>query len=389
MHQKSGLFSVLALVLLFAACDPSGKNAPWSKFAGNNRNNGLAGCCDYSTYKYDNAKVRCFFETKGTVRSSPIIGANGWIYFGSDDGNIYAIDSACHQQWSYDAHAAVKSSPALRSDGMLYVGTQNGVVALRASDGFWRWSAPIGAVGFSSPLIGLNYVFIGSGRRMFALDPETGATIQKTWPVDTQVSGGEISSPAYGPNGLVYFAIRDFVYGFTEQGTKVWEQRLPFFSNSATPSVGADGTVYIGSDNGALTAMNGDHGNIEWQFVPRAWVGSGNNEYNFGSPAVIFSGGGDTLFVTDGAFIYRISAKTHEVKWAQACSSTLLRAAPAVVREGPIFVGNDQFLVIMRSDNHLPIKFVDLDQNRPSSSAGIGADGTIYIGAGKRLYAVR
>jgi len=73
--------------------------------------------------------------SSGFVRSSPGI-ANGVVFVGSGDGNLYAFDAAgsidcsgtptfCSPLWTGNTGGAVESSPAI-ANGMVYVGSDDG-----------------------------------------------------------------------------------------------------------------------------------------------------------------------------------------------------------------------------------------------------------------------
>jgi outer membrane protein assembly factor BamB len=61
------------------------------------------------------------------VISSPAV-ANGVVYVGSDDGNLYALNARTGVKlWSYATGGAVFSSPAV-ANGVVYVGSDDGNV---------------------------------------------------------------------------------------------------------------------------------------------------------------------------------------------------------------------------------------------------------------------
>ncbi len=68
------------------------------------------------------------FPTDDFVQSSAAIGADGTVYVGSQDGNLYAINPGGTQKWAFDIGSAVKSSPAIGFDGTIYVGADDGKV---------------------------------------------------------------------------------------------------------------------------------------------------------------------------------------------------------------------------------------------------------------------
>ena len=65
------------------------------------------------------------FATGGKVGSSPAIGANGTIYVGSDDNNVYAINPDGSKKWEFLTGGWVRSSPALDAAGIIYIGSED------------------------------------------------------------------------------------------------------------------------------------------------------------------------------------------------------------------------------------------------------------------------
>lgn len=79
------------------------------------------------------------YQTAGAVRSSPIV-VDGTLYFGSNDGSLYAIDAKSGEpKWSFTTDGPVRSTAAV-ADGSVYFGSGDGYVyALSAKDGKLRW----------------------------------------------------------------------------------------------------------------------------------------------------------------------------------------------------------------------------------------------------------
>ena len=57
--------------------------------------------------------------------SSPAIGADGTIYIGSEDNNLYAFNPDGSLQWQYLTSGSIDSSPAIAADGTIYVGSDD------------------------------------------------------------------------------------------------------------------------------------------------------------------------------------------------------------------------------------------------------------------------
>ena len=61
---------------------------------------------------------------KGTV-SSPLIGADGSIYIGTEDSTLLSVSEDGVVQWAYRAHGPITSSPGIDTEGSIYIGTSN------------------------------------------------------------------------------------------------------------------------------------------------------------------------------------------------------------------------------------------------------------------------
>src|SRR5689334_15198334 len=69
-------------------------------------------------------ELKWSFTTAGPVRSSPVIGANGLVYFGSLDGNVYALEaSGGVERWRYKQEQEIHSSPTIASNGAVIIGS--------------------------------------------------------------------------------------------------------------------------------------------------------------------------------------------------------------------------------------------------------------------------
>ncbi len=195
--------------------------------------------------------------------SSPAI-ANGIVYVGSYDNNLYAWDTntgAPVPGFPVATGSHVISSPAV-SNGIVYVGSEDTKL--------YAWNANSGAViaGFpvntgdwisSSPAVWNGTVYAGSmDHNLYAWDAGNGSPIPG-FPVNV---GGSTSSPAIG-NGIVYVASANgLLYacstanGATISGFPINIE--PDHVNTA-PTV-TDGVVYAGTYFGKVYAWNASNG---------------------------------------------------------------------------------------------------------------------------------
>jgi outer membrane protein assembly factor BamB len=140
------------------------------------------------------------YATRNDFNSSgsPAV-ANGVVYVGSEDQNVYALNASTSAKlWSYATGDRVASSPAV-ANGVVYVGSFDyNVYALNARTGAKLWSYATGSYVQSSPAVANGVVYVGSyDGNMYALNASTGA---KLW---SYATGYVVySSPAVA-NGVV------------------------------------------------------------------------------------------------------------------------------------------------------------------------------------------
>lgn len=203
--------------------------------------------------------------------SSPVVW-HGIVYFGSGDGNVYALNAATGAvQWKFKTGDVVHASPAI-SGGTLFIGSWDSYFyAIDAVSGKEKWRFKTGEdhtiynqVGIqSSAAVVDGMVYFGCrDSHLYALDAMTGKV---RWSFSTG-SSWVISSPAV-LNGRVYFATSDgttFYALDAGSGKQIFSLKFhfPFFSSPAI----AGNTVYIGSHDGKLTAINMATGTRAWEF---------------------------------------------------------------------------------------------------------------------------
>ena len=194
--------------------------------------------------------------------SSPALWG-GAVYFGSGDGNVYALDAATGAlKWKFHTGDVVHASPAI-SDGTLFIGSWDSYFyALDAASGKEKWRFKTGEdqniynqVGIqSSAAVVDGVVYFGCrDSNLYALDARTG---EKKWAFNNKGSW-VITSPAVR-DGKVYFATSDTgtVYALDARaGTPIFSLKFggwPLFSSPAL----AGGMLYIGSHQGKLIAID-------------------------------------------------------------------------------------------------------------------------------------
>jgi len=203
--------------------------------------------------------------------SSPAV-AGGKVFFGSGDGNVYAVDAVSGLlQWKFPTKDVVHASPAV-VDGVVYIGSWDSYLyAIDADTGQQRWSFKTGEdpaihnqVGFqSSPAVVDGTVYVGCrDAHVYAIDAATG---RKKWDYPTSKSW-VIGTPAVR-DGFVYVGTSDTAR-FMALDARTGRLRFNFdakayiFSSAAL----AGGLAYVGNHNGKLYAVDAKTGKPAWEF---------------------------------------------------------------------------------------------------------------------------
>jgi len=203
--------------------------------------------------------------------SSPVV-YDGLVYFGSGDGNVYAIDVAAGQiRWKFKTGNVIHASPTI-ADGLLYIGSWDTYFyALNAKTGKMVWRFKTGEDTLASNQTGIQGTAAVSGgvvyfecrdAHLYALNALTG---EKKWAYSTGGSWG-MSSPAVR-DGKVWFTTADG-RGFNEvdaaTGKRNFVIRLSWYFSASPTIVGK--YAYVGNWDGRFIAVNLDSHSIAWMF---------------------------------------------------------------------------------------------------------------------------
>ena len=195
-----------------------------------------------------------------------------------------------------------------------------------------------------------------------------------------QTGAGIFSSPAVGSDGTIYVGSKDGnLYAIngsdgslkysTQTGDAVW----------SSPAVGSDGTIYVGSMDGALYAISTADGSVDWSYQTGGPVRS--------SPAI---GSDGTIYVgSHDSNLHAINSNGTE-KWVTAVADTeVILSSPAVGSDGRIYIGSGDYLVYALNEVDGEIVWTYPASGPVSSSPAIGSDGIIYVGSHDgHLYAI-
>lgn len=328
---------------------PVQPDSPWPTFRRDRRNSGSS--LLPAVYQGDQPWS---FQTGKGIFSTPVIDADGLIYFGSADHYFYALNPEGTLNWKYETGEIIDSAGALTpgaitftsGDGHMYhfkTGempmSQRPVwvyeAELRPDVSYNRWFEGNVAVGFDGTYYSGNTNFL-----YYAINPD--GTLKWTYPT----TSNNWSMAALGDDGSIYWGSLDtYIRSVAPDGNEIWRKRTLGFV-AASAAIGSDGTVYIGSFDSNLYALDPQTGAVKWKFP--------TSDHIYASAALQTDAQGNTTAILFGS------------------------------ADGSFYAVDPQGKLLWKYDTGDPI--------RSSSALGMGPDGNsqiVYFGDGNgKLYAL-
>ncbi|MBF0466383.1 MAG: PQQ-like beta-propeller repeat protein [Nitrospirae bacterium] len=299
-------------------------------------------------------------------------------------------------KWSYKSSSTSSdvppNTPSISNDGLTIYSNfdSSQLLALNVDNGQLRWSATIGGGGATAVATD-GTVYAVAGTSLYALT-STGST-RWTFSEATENIYGE---PCIGGDGTIYIGSRDtYVYAVNPDGTRKWKYKTAgSIAPLASPTLSPDGlSVYVGAGDphsqtdGTLYALNSSDGTLKWSKkidstrVSGAVVGPDGTIYVSGNGRV-------NAFQSDGTQLW------------QSADGTAEYLTPALSSSGIIYTGTGRYgkVYALNSSTGATLWSYQTGTNPDSSGTQygvltapvIGADATVYVGAiDGKMYALK
>ena len=365
------------------------QESPWPMFRHDLKNTG------YTPYTGpSNPTLAWNYTVNDGITSSPSIGSDGTIYFGSGldlfnpyDTKLYALNPEGSLKWSYQTTGGIFSSPALGPNNTIYFTSYDHCLYAIEDLGTHAnltWKIDLGLFLLSSPAIAPDgTIYVGSPNfYFFAINPN--GTVKWLYETDWCI----ISSPAIVEDGTIYVGSKDhYLYAFDDEieGPK-WSFPAGVFYDGhlvdSSPAVGEDGTIYFGTDqygafgqdpipvNTSFWAINPD-GSLKWSFDTEDGVES--------SPAI--GPDGTIYFGSYDNNLYAVKDVGNQgiLQWKFETNDSI-DGSPAVDGDGVIYFGSRDNIIYALNPNGT-IKWTYETNGDLESSPSIDGNGYLYIGS--------
>ena len=313
---------------------------------------------------------------------APVVTEVGWPGFHGGGGltgrAVGTIPDAPKLLWSAKTGGPVKSSAAV-ADGLVFVGSDDGnVYAFDAETGAVRWTHATGMPIEASPLIHDGTVYVGSSDgALYALDARTGA-LRFRYPTGDRILGGAAwASLAGTTRGIVVVGSYDHKLHAVDAATGAprWTYTTGNYIH-ATPAIHEDEAVFGGCDGHLhLVALADGTSNGD---IP---IGA----YVAGSAAIA---GEDAFLGHYGNKFVRVDLEKAAVAWSYQDGSFPYFSSPAIAEDRIVFGGRDRRVhaAARATGAHL---WVFQTGGRVDSSPVIAGDRVVVGSADGRLYILK
>lgn len=293
--KRLTILSIFLLgAILLSACATSGRGASWPGLAADANNAYLAdGSLVYAVRLSDGAKAWQFPErSAGQIfYSAPVLTPGGQLLVGSagNDYGLYSLDPATgKEKWAspFKAGNGFFASPLVVGDAIYAPNNDGTLYVLKLATGEKLWSLPLSRSLWGAPVTDGKLIFVTSlDHFVYAVDPQTQ---QIAW--KTNVGGSVPDSPALSVDGA---------------------------------------TLYVGSFQNKLTALNVADGQVRWTADTKGWV--------WGAPAV----DGDVIYAADiNGYVYSFGAQNGRNAWPEVRPDGPITGSPLLLGDG-VFVGTE------------------------------------------------
>jgi outer membrane protein assembly factor BamB/fibronectin type 3 domain-containing protein len=277
------------------------------------------------------------------------------------------------------SYSFIRGTPAFGDDGTIYIASGDDTLYAFNPDGTTNHVWNTGSDVIGSPAIGSNgtiYVATCSpSNRVWAFNPD--GTTNFAWSIGYSMYG----TPAIGADGTIY--VGDLGHKFYALNpadgstSHVWSAGGDFRGHAA---IAADGTIYVGNDDNKLYAFNPDG------TTNRVWTMNGDIYHG---PAISSNG---TIYIGDqGGYFWAFNPDgTTSHVWK--LSDMVYHSSAAIGPDGRIYVGamststTNCYCFALNPDGTTNRAW-HLDSSRyQMNSPVIGLDGTVFIAAGYTLF---
>jgi outer membrane protein assembly factor BamB len=191
-----------------------------------------------------------FFISVFTASSAQTPDDNWPLFRGKSDltGNTgYEFPSSPSILWNLSTGSHTKSSPVV-SDDVIYFGDDNGILYAVGIDGKMKWKYESGSPIDAPPLVYSNNVFVGTADGVFSAVNKLTGKVVWSYSADNQIAGSANIWISGKRSGIIFGSYDYFLHCVDpENGEPLWKLETDNYENG-TPAVANNKIVFGGCD---------------------------------------------------------------------------------------------------------------------------------------------
>jgi outer membrane protein assembly factor BamB len=353
------------------------------------------------------------FQADGRIVSTPAVGADGTVYFGTENATLYAVDcfGAKRWEWKYGCvdycPQAFEGSAALAEDGTIYVGDDiavpNYFFAL-SPDGSLKWTYETwlvyGQMDASPAITADGTIFagghgdseIGPVGQLVALLPD--GRVLDGFPMPTQAITGSPAvigpSVIVGQTGMNGLSLRNSVFAAIDSAEKIWETPLSQagdyvyeFISLSSIAVDVEGRIVVAenwetSRASSLVLIDAGSGEV------RRTIDLGSGQITVGAPVVgpaLF--GEDIILAMDGGRLVSANPDSGGVIFTFDIQlGAGMKGSPVLGDDGFIYAAAGNMLYRVSKTGEIVDNIANplILSDTVTSSLAMGPGGVLYMG---------
>jgi outer membrane protein assembly factor BamB len=292
--------------------------------------------------------------------------------------------------WTFNTGQQMFFGPVLDREGNIYVNTFGDFkVRCLWPNGTLKWSFIASNSMYSCPALSLDdsVVYVSSyDGSLYALDSATGLLL---W---SYAAGGPLwSGPSIGPDGTIYFgSLDDHLYALNPDGTFKWSYLAGKDVTTFAAVSNDGGTVYFGSADKKVYAVSSATGSLKWSYLTTGNIGEGGISLDTDGTLYVCSHDGVLWALVD-------NGNTASLKWKYVTGNGPMYSCPAIGPDGTIYVTSmgegtptgNVWALAYDGDTSGSLVWQFTPGANVQSTPAVDANGTVYVGShSKYIYAL-
>jgi outer membrane protein assembly factor BamB len=219
-------------------------------------------------------KVRWHFFLKSAVSTSPQVRGH-YVYFTADDGRFYEVDTRTGDGTTGIWHKGnrpgveigsdIAADLSIQGDYAYYVTSDDILHSVNLAAGAQKWYTRLDGEAQYPPVVAGELIYLATGNTIGAWRESTG---QRRWIVP--LPSAAAAAPAVDSDGNVYLASSErYIFALDSRGHSLWKQSPRVDFEVAAAPVLADDLLIVATTQGGVYAFDKGTGALRWNTIIR------------------------------------------------------------------------------------------------------------------------